>query len=75
MYLSMVPPAASTTSDSRVSTRFINATSRSGSSFRISEIVVKPRTSQNRMVSSRLAPPSFSRLGSRASMSTMLGAR
>ncbi len=40
-----------------------------------SEIVVKPRTSQKRIVSVRFSPPSFSFEGSRASRSTNTGDR
>ena len=54
IYLSIVPPSASTTPDSGLSSRFISAVSRSGSSFSVSEMVVKPRTSLNR-IDKRLA--------------------
>ena len=60
MYLSMVPPSARIASESGSSRRLISVVRRSGSSFSRSDRLVKPRTSQNRIVRLRRSPPSFS---------------
>ena len=75
MYLSIVPLHPSTTSVIGVSSRLTRAVRPCGSALYCSEIVVKPRTSQNMMVMVRCSPPSRSRSGCFASSSTSSGAR
>ena len=67
IYLSMVPASARMAPESGSSSRLTSAVSRSGQSFRRSDRLVKPRTSQNRTVRLRLSPPSLREAGLRAS--------
>ena len=60
MYLSIVPLRSMMTLVSGVSSRFISVVRPCGSRLYCSEIVVKPRTSQNISVMSRSSPPSTS---------------
>ena len=60
---------------SGVRKRFISAVRPCGSFLQVSEIVVKPRMSENMMVISRSSPPSMSFSGDCASWSTSAGDR
>ena len=63
----MVPPAARMSSESGFRSRLTSPVRRCGSSFIRFRIVVKPRTSQKRMVSSGVRRPASQLRGSRAS--------
>ncbi len=73
MYLSIVPVCDRITSVSGVKRRLIRSVNPCGLFLNRSEIAVKPRTSQNRMVISLVSPPSFSCSGLAASCSTSAG--
>ena len=75
IYLSMVPLRARIALVSGVSKRFISPVRPCGSSLKVSEIVVNPRTSENMMVISRYSPPSTSFSGDCVSCSTRAGDR
>src|SRR5215204_1551820 len=75
MYLSIVPLRSTMALVSGVNSRFIRWVRPCGSSLYCSEIVVKPRTSENSTVMTRSSPPSTSFSGDWASCSTSTGER
>ncbi len=75
MYLSIVPFRDMMMSVMGVRNRLMSCVSPCGFVLNVSEIAVKPRTSQNSMVIARVSPPSFRRCGCSASRFTMSGER
>ena len=75
IYLSIVPLHSKTSLVRLVSKILIISVSFSGVSFRASDIVVKPLTSQNMIVIFLLSPPNFSFSGSAIKVSTIAGER